>query len=105
MMVNTPGTVPRGGVEDPQAGFTSESFALAPGESREFTTSLGDLTQATENTATVTCEIVGAGGGQLFGGLFGSFERAVTAVFGSANARQVNDIIELYKLQHNMQPD
>ena len=27
--------------------------------------------------------------GVLFGGIFGSFERAVTAVFGSANARQV----------------
>ena len=27
--------------------------------------------------------------GVLFGGLFGSFERTVTAVFGSANARQV----------------
>ncbi|MCG8652210.1 MAG: preprotein translocase subunit SecA, partial [Pirellulales bacterium] len=27
--------------------------------------------------------------GVLFGGLFGSFERAITAVFGSANARQV----------------
>jgi len=27
--------------------------------------------------------------GVIFGGLFGKFERAVTAVFGSANARQV----------------
>lgn len=27
--------------------------------------------------------------GVIFGGLFGKFERAVTAIFGSANARQV----------------
>ena len=49
-------------VEDPQAGFTSGSFSLAPGESETFETEINGLTEPTENTATVTCDIVDSAG-------------------------------------------
>jgi len=49
-------------VTDPLAGFTSDPFDLAPGESKQFDTTVSGLTEPTLNEATVVCEIVGSAG-------------------------------------------